>query len=368
MGKERKLHYPLSMFYRNIDKCLKRFLNDIFCGVSCNSPYKNNDFLRVLVDAAEHEDFTNNSAIRVNGPTGETVFSRLKNANFEKINTAFYSVLTLVFSKIKPFLRNRKVALAFDTTDEPYYGKVEGLWIHGYQPVRGSTGCFRYITVSIAYNNRRFILGSLPVRVGADIVDLVMELITHAKKFVSIEIALFDRGFDNYELIDSLQKALVRYQILWRKKAWITKELKKMERGEMREITKIRKYSKNKSRYPVKIRFVMIKKYKRNKKGRAYDWVFATNTRQKSQHFYVDKYKKRWSIETVFRVLDDVRIKTTTKNEVIRYFINIFCCLLYNLWKFVRLFGVTLSFKNFVARIFCYGKAKIILQEMIEET
>ncbi len=356
------------MFSQPINKCLKRFLTDIFCGVSRNSPYKNNDFLRVLVDAAEHEDFTNNSSIRVDGPTGETVFSRLKEADFEKIKSAFYSVLNSVFSRIRHFLRNRKVALAFDTTDEPYYGKIEGLWIHSYQPVRGSTGCFRYITLSIACNDRRFILGSLPVKVGADTVSLVIELIEQAKKYVPIEIALFDRGFVSYELIESLQLARIRYQLLWKKKAWVTKELKKMKRGEMREVIKIRKYSKNKSKYPVKIRFVIIKRYRRTKKENVFDWIFATNTRQKSQHFYVDKYKKRWSIETVFRVLDDVRIKTTTKNEVIRYFINIFCCLLYNLWKFARLFGVKLSFKNFVSMIFCYGKAKITLQKIIEDT
>lgn len=356
----------VDMFSRNINKYLKRFLEDIFCGVSRNSPYKNNDFLCVLVDAAEHEDFTNNSAKRVGGPTGETVFSRLKNADFEKIKTAFYSILTILFSGIKIFLRNRKVALAFDTTDEPYYGKVAGLWIHSYQPVRGSTGCFKYITVSIACGDRRFILGNLPVRVGADTVALVMELIEHAKQFVSIEIVLFDRGFDNYELIESLQKAGIRYQILWRKQKWTTKELKKMKRGELHEICKERKYSKNKSKHKVKVRFVLIKKYKRTPKAKAYNWVFATNTRQKSQHFYVDKYRKRWSIETVFRVLDDIRIKTTTKNEIIRYFINIFCCLLYNLWKFAKLFGVELSFKNFVAAIFPRGRIRIILQNMME--
>lgn len=356
------------MSYQTIDKYLKKLLNDIFCGVSANSPYKNNDFLRVLVDAAEHEDFTNNSAIRVGGPTGETVFSRLKDADFEKIKTAFFSVLNLAFSRIKPFLRNRKVALAFDTTDEPYYGKIEGLWIHGYRPVRGSTGCFRYITASITHDNRRFVLGSLPVRVGADTVALVMELIESAKRFVPIEIALFDRGFDNYELINSLQKAGIRYQILWQKKAWVTKELKKMKRGEIREAIKLRKYSKNKSKHKVKIRFVFIKKYKRSKKDRAYNWIFATNTRQASQHFYVDKYKKRWGIETIFRILDDARIKTTTKNEIIRYFINIFCCLLYNLWKFTKLFGVKLSFKNFVARIFCCEITEIIFSYKIEDT
>ncbi len=191
----------------------------------------------------------------------------------------------------------------------------------------------------------------MPVRVGADIVALVTELLEEARKFIRPEIVLFDRGFDDYRLIDALQKIKVRYQILWRKTAWITKELKKMKRGEIKEIVKDRKYSYQKSTYPVRIRFVFIKKYKRSKYAKAYNWAFATNTRQKWQHQYVDKYRKRWGIETTFRVLDNIQIKTTTKNEVIRYFINIFCCMIYNIWKVAKILKCNLSFKNFVAKL-----------------
>lgn len=316
-----------------------------------NSPYKLEDFVTVLLDAAEHEDFTNNTCNRLEGPTGETVFSRLKEADFDKISKAFTNELTNMLHLIKRLLRNRKVALAFDTTDEPYYGKLEGLWIHPHGPVRGSTGCFRFISVSIVDREHKFLLGSLPVRVGANVVKLVSELIRTAKQFVKPEAFLFDRGFDSYELVAELQKLGVKYQLLWKKTGWTTKLLKKMKRGQIREASFTRKYSRNKSTFKVKIRFVLIKKYKRYGKGRAYDWVFCTNTRHKFPHYYVDKYRKRWGIETAFRVLDNVTIKTTTKNEVIRYFINAFCCLVYNLWKLNNLLSTPSSLKNFVCKV-----------------
>lgn len=339
------------MSRQTIDKWIKRYLKDIFCVVGRNSPYQIGHFVHVLVDAVEHTDFTNNTCVRVGGPTGETVFSRLKKSTIDQIKTAFYKILGRVYPILRRVLRNRQVALAFDTTDEPYYGKVQGFWIHPEQPVRGSTGCFKFITVSAVDRENKLILGSLPIHRGADIAELVMELLQKAKEFVHPELTLFDRGFDNFELIDRLQKAAVRYQILWRKHKWVTEVLREMGGGEVWEIIKERAYSKDKSKHKIRVRFVFIKCYKRFANGKAYDWVFATNTRQRSKHFYVDKYRKRWGIETAFRVLDIIQIKTTTKNEVIRYFINMFCCLVYNLWKCACLLESKISLKNFVVKV-----------------
>ena len=72
---------------------IKHFLNKTFCIVGSNSQYKIDDFVHVLLDAVEHEDFTNNTCVRVGGPTGETVFSRLKNVDFFAITSAFHSCL-----------------------------------------------------------------------------------------------------------------------------------------------------------------------------------------------------------------------------------------------------------------------------------
>lgn len=339
------------MTSNHINKYLRDFLNKIFCVVGANSPYKLDDFVGVLLDAVEHTDFTNNTCVRINGPTGETVFSRLKDVNFNKIKNAFYSVLKSIFSLVKASLRNRKVALAFDITDEPYYGKLKGLWIHPQKPVQGSTGCFKFLTVSCTDRDNKFILGSLPVFIGANITKLVMELLQKAQEFIHIEAVLFDRGFDDYSLLDALQDVGLKYQILWRKHEWADKIFSTMKDEELKEVTRHASYRKHSIKHKLEIRFVLIKQYKRYKDSKAYDWVFATNTQYKTKSLYIDKYRKRWNIETTFRVLDNIQIKTTTKNKVIRYFINMFCCLVYNLWKLAKLLGSDFTLKNFVAAI-----------------
>jgi len=339
------------MFDINIHKCLKRFLKHIFCGVGANSPYDNSDFAHLLSDAAEHQDFLTNTSKRVDGPTGETLFNRLDDTSLDKIKAAFYFIMTQIFPLIKRFMRNRKFALAFDITDQPYFGKITGFWIHTNKPVRGSKGCFKYLTVSIVDGNERLIMGSLPIRIGQDLVALILELLQSARKFIQTETILFDRGFDNYRLVEALQKMGIQYQILWRKDKWTNKILKKMKRNGRKEVIAMKAYTYTKSKHKVKVRFVLIKGYKRYKNSHTYNWVFVTNIRRRWNHLYVDKYKMRWGIETVFRVLDGIEIKTTTRNEIYRYFLNIFCCILYNLWKCAKMLGCILTLKNFVAKI-----------------
>ena len=97
-------------------------------------------------------------------------------------------------------------------------------------------------------------------------------------------------------------------------------------------------FHKNKTKYYVRTRFVIIKRYTYKDDNQPYDWVFATNRKLKSQMWYIRGYKCRWGIETIYRVIDEVRIKTTTLDKVKRYFLFAFSCLLYNLWKFANLF------------------------------
>lgn len=49
-----------------------------------------------------------------------------------------------------------------------------------------------------------------------------------------------------------------------------------------------------------------------------------------------DTYRLRWGIETGFRDVNRMEIKTTTKNKVIRLFFYIVSVLMYNIWIEVR--------------------------------
>ncbi len=62
--------------------------------------------------------------------------------------------------------------------------------------------------------------------------------------------------------------------------------------------------------------------------------VFATNLdiEEKNAFDLFTQYRKRWGIETSYRVKNDFRVKTTSKNYVIRLFYFLLSVCLYNLW------------------------------------
>jgi sugar/nucleoside kinase (ribokinase family) len=61
---------------------------------------------------------------------------------------------------------------------------------------------------------------------------------------------------------------------------------------------------RDKTTYKISTCIAILPDYK------GFDWVFATNIKYDKIFSYVRYYKKRWGIETTFRVQDEVRIKT----------------------------------------------------------
>ena len=88
-----------------------------------------------------------------------------------------------------------------------------------------------------------------------------------------------------------------------------------------------------------------------------YDWIFATNLSGLKAYNYVMLYKKRWGIETSYRMFKDVRTHTYHKHESCSeaFFVscNSYNLYIYNLWKFYNLLvKVEVTFKGFVFSLF----------------
>ena len=210
---------------------------------------------------------------------------------------------------------------------------------------KGAKYCYKYLTLAITCNNGiRYILDGIILKRGDYIEDYVYDMIKFVKENIQIEVVLFDRGY-GWGVIWKLQELKVNYMVFWKKQgSWYKKYFDEMKDGEFCEINKSYKYPRDRTKYKIKSKFVLIKQHKyENKK---YDWIFATNLNKKSAKKYVIRYKKRWGIETIFRVTDDIRIYTTSTNPIIRYFLFMFTCFVYNVWKFFQSFmgeGFTLA-------------------------
>jgi IS4 transposase len=175
------------------------------------------------------------------------------------------------------------------------------------------------------------------VPVGCYIEDYVHHVTKFVKEQLPIEAVLFDRGFGSWGVIYKLRKLPVPFIIFWKKQGnWYKEHFDELEDGECKIIHRESKYNRDKTNHKVNSDFVLIKQLEYD--GKKYDWIFATNLKENKAAFYVKLYKKRWCIETIYRVTDKIKIYTTSTNCVIRYFLFMFTCFVYNIWKSLQMF------------------------------
>jgi len=319
-----------------------------------------------LIKAATDCAFVNESC----KSTGEVsksqvIYRKLDDKTIIKLQESFRNQTIRFLKVLKIFNRNRKFIISFDETEEDYYGKVDkfedNLYIHEGCDNPKAKYHYYYMTAAITgTDGERYILDAKILKRGEYKEDVVKDMTAFIKQHLSIEVVLFDRGF-GWGVIKVLQELNVNYLVFWKKQgSWYKKYLTELKDGEMCKINKKYRYNRDKSVFKLQSDFVIIKNHKY--KDKMYDWIFATNLKLKSAQKYVMRYKKRWGIETIFRVNDKIRIYTTSTNPIIRYFLFLFTCFVYNVWKFFQIFlGKEFTLSNFCnsMTIFMFDK-KII--------
>jgi hypothetical protein len=289
----------------------------------------------------------------------QVIYRKLDGKSKEEIKQCF-RLNTLRFLKfLKILSRNRKFLISFDTTKEAFYGKFskaeDKVFLHPGEIAKESDYYYEFLTSAITSNGvEKYILDGIIVPRGFYVEDYVYEMTKFIIKHLPVEVALFDRGFTSWGVIYKLKKLKVYFLIFWKKHGnWYQKYFKNLKDGKMARINREEKYKRFKSYFKVKSNFVLIKHLEyENKK---YDWIFATNLNLKSAEDFVKRYKKRWVIETIYRVTDKIRAYTTSTKSVIRYFLFMFTCFVYNIWRFFQMFlGESLTLSNFKVNIIIF--------------
>ncbi|RCV64225.1 IS4 transposase [Methanophagales archaeon] len=308
-----------------------------------NAEYSPGAFVRLLMNAAQAKDYVETiSGIDQELPNVDTLFWRLSEcATKDLILHEYKKVVKRHIEVAKGQIRRRRFIIAIDETHEPFYGRIKNLWIHDYRNgVKGATGSYKYIVVSIVSGNLRFILLVIPIpKISSDTDYYVKELLIFVKSLIPIEIVLLDRGFYSWGVINALQKLKLGYIILVPKydkfKEWLKKGAGLHDH--------LGKLKRDKTTYKISTNIVILPDYK------GFDWVFATNIKYDKIFRYVRYYKKRWGIETTFRVQDEVIVKTKSSIPMIRIALFVFECMLYNIWQF---FKGRVPFRRFVNILF----------------
>lgn len=305
------------------------------------SEYSARDYAALVLVAAKLKDYVEVvSQVLVDLPNVDTLFANLKPRNtLDDLEDVFKGFVAPLVKLARSKLPCRKYTIAIDITYQPYYGREPNGWVHPYKPVKGATGCYEFIVVSIVSYSRRFILLALPVPAVSKPLDCYVErLLGYVQGLLPVGMVLLDRGFYNFKVIDLLQRRRLRYLILVPKKEEYQEII---GRGDgIYHYTST--FSEGKTMKRIGFNLAVVRDYQ------GYDWLFATNTKLKEPRSYVHVYKARWGIETAFRVQDEVEVKTKSKDMRVRYFLFLFEALIYDLWQY---FKGGLSFSGYVLNL-----------------
>ncbi|MBE9594154.1 MAG: hypothetical protein IMF19_11840 [Proteobacteria bacterium] len=121
------------------------------------------------------------------------------------------------------------------------------------------------------------------------------------------------------------------------------------------------KLNKDKTVLHCKTTLALLKKIIDPKNGKTFDWAFATNPDEIGLDYIIPTYKGCWRIETGFRVQDEARIKSKSKDLSICFFYFVYEQMLQLLWAV--LYNEDLSFKAFIIEMYEMTNERVALGE-----
>jgi len=279
----------------------------------------------------------------------DILYLRIKETLVSMIEYTYLNNIKIISKKFE--LSKKKVILAFDYTDEDFYGDVQGFDIHGWTGKDAITGHFKFLTCSIVSDDipEKIPLVSFPIKIGHYKSSVILYCLSLIKEYIGeIELILFDRGFYDNDLMYELTKIKYPFLIFVPKR----KEYKQLfEELEEEKTIFVHDYTINKnfSKYKAENYLAFLKEIYDKKSDKNYDWIFATNFEEVALSNLISIYKKRWRIETQFRVQDEAKIKCKSKEMKIRYFFFLFEQLLQIMW--ICFHKDECSFKEFVIEL-----------------
>ena len=303
-----------------------------------------------------------NTYLETVGSRADSLHIAIKNVPSSNLYQQFLRSVRIVGARFK--LNEQNVVLAFDYTDEEFYGDVQGFWIHGWTGKDAITGKFKFLTCALVSSDipERIPLISIPIHLGHNMAKEVCFCLSLVQPLVkNIKLNLFDRGFFSKELMLALANANYQYLIFVPKNEKVKKELNEMSETERKKINYEFELNIDKTVIKGSTTMALLKKIIDPKNGKEFDWAFATDQDEIDLDYIIPTYKGRWRIETGFRVQDEARIKSKSKDMKIRYFYFVYEQMLQLLWAV--LYKDEMSFKAFIIEMYEMTNERVIKQE-----
>ena len=320
---------------------LKHFIND-----SLGLSYEKHsitgfELIVPLMEAAAYNGYVENVSNKT-----QTLYLRIKESLISMMKHAYLDYIKRISEKFE--LYKKSVTLAFDYTEEDFYGDVQGLDIHGWTGKDAVTGHFKFLTCSIISDDipQKIPIISTPIRIGHYKSHEILYCLSLIKDFIGkIKLILFDKEFCNNELMYDLKKINYPYLIFVPRREEYKKFFEELSDG-LTLFVHNYKMNRDKTNYHEETYLAFLKQIYDQRIEKNLDWIFATNIENIALGKIIRTYKKRWRIETQFRVQDEARIKCKSSEMKIRYFLFLFEQMLQTIW--ICFYKDECSFKGFL--------------------
>jgi hypothetical protein len=292
-------------------------LVNAFFILAANAVYKKQDY-QALISLAQDKATYIETLIKEGLPDADTFHRYLeqqKHVTLAALRGALWKKTAKLLKKIKG-----RYILIFDETYEPYFGKHKTQWVHEYKPVNGCNGCFKFLCAHVlAPDGTRIFIDAVPMPFFSDRTKVLNDMLGFAlRNNKNVFCVLFDRGFYDSKIIALLNRLCLNYLMLV------------PQIGNMKQVLDGNKKDFFTLKYLVNgISETNIFVFRDEK----FVWIFATNLKFRNALNMIKLYKKRWNVETGFRVCDEARIKTKSMHMEVRYFFFLCSIVLYDIWK-----------------------------------
>ena len=202
-----------------------------------------------------------------------------------------------------------------------YYGDPGAEGVVGTQPKRGSHWAYRFGSISVLLDGERLTLAAVPV-LREPRLEHVRTLIERVFALgIKPKLVVLDGAYNSVDVMNYLNSIGARYIIR------IASPMEGIKPGD----DFVYRTRGHRKREDEQATFRMVAINGRDRSGKVRLFVFATNTDLKARMIR-RLFRKRWGIETSYRMMNKFLAKTTSKLYTVRRLYFYLAVLLYNLW------------------------------------
>jgi putative transposase len=238
-------------------------------------------------------------------------------------------------------LRRGRWVVAVDTTLIPYHGQpfADPAEVFRSQPKSGTTHFHSYATAVVVRHGLRFTLAVLPVANRTPMADVVRHIRRRVVDAgVHPKLLLLDRGFNNAGVVRYLQAArqpFVMPQAI-HGKAPKSGGLTGLRAIRATHPTGWTRYSwRPPGERRVSVALCVLRRRRRDRRGHRTFLYACWGVRRRPAEVY-RVYRTRFGVETSYRQMNQLRVRTTTRNPAVRLLFVAVALLLRNLWVWLH--------------------------------